>query len=131
MRSSLIMAFIFISSLSNYMDYLFAQTSWTKEANNPVLRRDTVMADFPNDLIAISDCWVISEGALYKMWYTCGGLNYPADTLLRSRQCYATSPDGINWTKYPGNPVLDVSYTGGSGFSWGGNGNGDNRYVCP
>ena len=89
-----------------------AQTSWTKDANNPVLKRDTVMANLPNDIIAISDCWVIKEGDLYKMWYTCGGLNYPADTLLRSRQCYATSPDGINWTKYSGNPVLDVSYTG-------------------
>ena len=92
---------------------LMAQTHWAKDPNNPVLRRDTVIANLPNDLIAISDCWVIKEGATYKMWYTCGGLNYPTDTLLRSRLCYGESLDGINWTKYAGNPVLDVSYSGG------------------
>jgi predicted GH43/DUF377 family glycosyl hydrolase len=92
---------------------LKAQIAWTKNAANPVLRRDTVIANFPNDIIAISDCWVAKEGVAYKMWYTCGGFNYPTDTLLRSRLCYATSSDGIHWTKYSGNPVLDVSYTGG------------------
>lgn len=91
---------------------LKAQITWTKNAANPVLRRDTVIANLPKDLIAISDCWVIKEGTTYKIWYTCGGLNYPTDTLLKSRLCYATSLDGIRWTKYSGNPVLDVSYTG-------------------
>jgi predicted GH43/DUF377 family glycosyl hydrolase len=91
----------------------FAQTNWTKDATNPVLRRDTVYANLPNDLIAISDCWVMKQGTQYKMWYTCGGINYPADTLLRSRICYCESTDGVNWTKYSGNPVMDVSYTGG------------------
>lgn len=90
-----------------------AQTNWTKDAANPVLRRDTSIANLSNDLIAISDCWVIKEGPIYKMWYTAGGLNYPPDTLLRSRICYATSVDGVNWSKYAGNPVMDVSYTGG------------------
>ncbi len=89
-----------------------AQTTWTKDAANPVLRRDTVVANLPNDLIAISDCWVLKENAVYKMWYTCGGINYPADTALRARICYATSADGVMWSKYAGNPVMDVSYTG-------------------
>lgn len=91
---------------------LFSQTSWTKDPSNPVLKRDTVIAHLPNDLIAISDPFVIKEGAVYKMWYTCGGLNFPPDTLLRSRICYATSSDGIVWDKYEDNPVLDVSYSG-------------------
>jgi predicted GH43/DUF377 family glycosyl hydrolase len=89
-----------------------AQTDWVKDANNPVLARDTVIANLPNDLIAISDPWVIKEGTVYKMWYTCGGLNYPTDTELRSRICYCTSTDGLNWDKYVGNPVMDVSYDG-------------------
>lgn len=89
-----------------------AQTNWIKDPNNPVLKRDTLFANLPNDYIAISDCWVIKEGTTYKMWYTCGGLNYPTDTLLRSRLCYAESADGIVWDKYAGNPILDVSYTG-------------------
>lgn len=105
--------FIFISLLSYFNRPLLAQTNWTKYANNPVLQRDTVIASLPNDLIVISDCWVIKEGSTYKMWYTGGGINYPPDTLLRSRICYATSTDGITWDKYVGNPVLDVSYNGG------------------
>ncbi len=92
---------------------IFAQTSWTKDPNNPVLRRDTIVASLPNDIYAISDCWVLKEGNVYKMWYTGGGFNYPPDTLMRSRICYATSTDGVNWNKYVNNPVLDVSYTGG------------------
>ena len=90
-----------------------AQENWIKYPNNPILKRDKVLANLPNDIISISDPWVIKEGTTYKMWYTCGGLNYPTDTLLRSRICYCESSDGIAWTKYTGNPVLDVSYTGG------------------
>lgn len=90
-----------------------AQTNWTKDPTNPVLRRDTVIANLPNDIIAISDCWVMKLGTQYKMWYTCGGINYPTDTLLRARICYCESTDGVSWTKYAGNPVMDVSYTGG------------------
>ena len=41
---------------------------------------------------------VISEGGVYKMWY--GG------QASGGCVCYATSPDGINWTKYDSNPVL-------------------------
>lgn len=88
-----------------------AQTFWTKYPG-PVLERDTVLANFPNDLIAMSDPWVLKFGTTYKMWYTCGGLNYPADTELRSRICLCESSDGINWTKNASNPVLDVSYNG-------------------
>ncbi len=107
MKTKLLIGLVLLCQLAN------AQTSWTKYTGNPVLRRDTIIANLPNDLIVISDCWVIKEDTTYKMWYTAGGINYPADTLLRSRICYATSVDGINWTKYSGNPVLDVSYTGG------------------
>jgi predicted GH43/DUF377 family glycosyl hydrolase len=41
---------------------------------------------------------VIFEDGIYKMWYGAAGYGGCA--------CYATSSDGINWTKYPGNPVL-------------------------
>gem|GEM_PF-1313359 len=39
--------------------------------------------------------WVIKDGSTYKMWYTAGD---------GSRDCigYATSPDGINWTRVDG-----------------------------
>ena len=50
---------------------------------------------------------VIKDGSTYKMWYT--GLDAAA---LYGRIGYATSPDGITWTKYAGNPVLDVGAPG-------------------
>ena len=50
---------------------------------------------------------VIKEGSLYKMWYT-GALPLQIG--------YATSPDGINWSKYSGNPVLSP----GTGWESGG-----------
>lgn len=43
---------------------------------------------------------VIRENGAYKMWYTGGMYDYEYKT------GYATSPDGINWTKHPGNPVF-------------------------
>lgn len=100
---TLICLFIFSS--------VMGQTNWTKYPSNPVIKRDTLNS-LSNDLIAISDSWVIKEGVTYKMWYTCGGANYPIDTFLRSRICYCESTDGITWTKYSGNPVLDVSHSG-------------------
>ncbi len=113
-KNDLIVFAIVLLSLWGNIGCLIAQTNWTKYATNPILKKDTVIANLPSDIIGISDCWVIKEGTTYKMWYTGGGFNYPTDSFqLRSRISYATSSDGINWIKYSGNPVLDISYTGG------------------
>lgn len=40
------------------------------------------------------------EEKIYKMWYAAGD-QYEPDVI-----CYATSIDGINWTKYINNPIL-------------------------
>jgi len=48
---------------------------------------------------------VIKDGETYKMWYR-GGDQVPKAI------GYATSPDGEDWTKYPGNPVLEVGDEG-------------------
>ena len=40
------------------------------------------------------------EDQLYKMWYA-AGCNHEPDAIG-----YASSPDGIHWEKYEGNPVL-------------------------
>jgi len=49
---------------------------------------------------------VITDGGTYKMWYVGIDLNGVG------RIGYATSPDGITWTKSISNPVLDVGAQG-------------------
>ena len=93
---------------------IFAQSSFTKYSQNPVLKRDTTLSNLPNDIYAIRDPMVIKIGNNYKMYYTCGGINYPTDTILRARICLCESTDGVNWIKNSNNPILDVSY----GTSW-------------
>ncbi len=69
--------------------------NWTQYAGNPVLRHGTGW-----ESVAISDPMVIKDGSTYKMWYQGG------EPGSQHRIGYATSPDGINWTKYAGNPIF-------------------------
>jgi len=50
--------------------------------------------------------YILKEGSMYHMWYT--GYNPEgADTMSLG---YATSPDGIAWTRYSGNPIFSESW---------------------
>jgi beta-1,2-mannobiose phosphorylase / 1,2-beta-oligomannan phosphorylase len=51
--------------------------------------------------------FILFENGIYKMWYTgyIGGDNDPKSL------GYATSPDGIKWTKYPKNPIYSERWT--------------------
>ena len=84
---------------------LQAQTTWYKYPDNPVL------------LCGPSGEWddkelapdiIIYENGTYRMWYD--GVNSSG---FRNGGL-ATSPDGTNWTKHPGNPV----FTTGPDGSW-------------
>ncbi len=75
---------------------LMSQTSLTKYAGNPVLTPGPDAWD-----AGVSGPSVLLEATIYKMWYT--GTDGTANG---SAIGYATSPDGINWTKYSGNPIL-------------------------
>ena len=55
------------------------------------------------DELVVRPGTVIHEGATYKMWYN-GYSSAPGNP---GRIGYAESPDGISWTKYEDNPVLD------------------------
>lgn len=73
--------------------------TWTKSISNPVL------VGTPGDWDGGSTehgAYVIKEGGVYKMWYE-GSADYD----LRQTG-YATSTDGIDWHKYPGNPVIQA-----------------------
>lgn len=78
---------------------------WVKNTKNPVLKKG---APYGFDFYALSDGWVLFHEGVYKMWFTGGGA-VPPDTVLHSSIGYATSPDGITWTKHAANPVLDIS----------------------
>ena len=65
--------------------------NWTKFPDNPVLR-------------GVGTSTVVFDGTSYHMWYLDREALPPQETSIG----YASSPDGINWTKFPGNPVVTV-----------------------
>jgi predicted GH43/DUF377 family glycosyl hydrolase len=76
--------------------------SWTKGGSNPILDVGSGPGAF--DLVGCMAPCVISDGGTYRMWYL--GVGYT------TRIGYADSTDGINWTKFWGNPVVGIG-------SWG------------
>jgi len=71
---------------------------WTKYEGNPIIYPGPADSwdDYGGNFGAPS---VILDNGVYRMWY------YSYDG-IRDRIGYATSEDGIHWTKYAGNPVL-------------------------
>jgi hypothetical protein len=72
---------------------------WKRYGNNPVLSPGAG-ADWDNT--SVGYCSVINISGIWRMWYGGGpGTNQGIG--------YATSPDGINWTKHPDNPIFHVN----------------------
>jgi beta-1,2-mannobiose phosphorylase / 1,2-beta-oligomannan phosphorylase len=47
--------------------------------------------------------WILKTGTTYRLWYT----GYDSDRQpLSMKLGYATSPDGITWTRHHGNPIV-------------------------
>jgi predicted GH43/DUF377 family glycosyl hydrolase len=72
--------------------------TWEKHTQNPVL---SFGAPGELDADAVYGPCVLKYDSLYHMWYT-GFLNNT------TRIFYAISDDGLSWTRYAGNPVLDI-----------------------
>jgi hypothetical protein len=92
-------------------------THWKRYGNAPVLSPCT-LADDPSacwDYYSVGYCSVINLSGNWQMWYGGG----PGTNLGIG---YATSTDGINWTKHPDNPIFHVS----DGIPWS-----DNRTYTP
>jgi len=81
---------------------------FTKSPSNPVL---TMGASGSRDYIDVNGTPLRKEGGGYLVLYEGSGL--PATAL-----CYASSPNGPNWVKHPGNPVI----TPAAPPSWNDNG---------
>ncbi|MGD8441183.1 MAG: hypothetical protein PVG53_11640 [Holophagae bacterium] len=76
-------------------------TSWTRYSGNPVLSEGPA-GSFDAALVAPND--VLYHDGLYRMWYGAA----PNRVLTDSDDTigYATSPDGVTWTRHP-SPVLE------------------------
>jgi predicted GH43/DUF377 family glycosyl hydrolase len=75
---------------------------WTRQSDRPVISPElawekvAVMCPHVN--------WD-ADDRIFKMWYSGGELNEP------NAIGYATSPDGLHWTKYDKNPVFSADTT--------------------
>ena len=75
---------------------------WFAYAKNPVLTGGAM----PFEASGVVYAGVVYDGTQYRMYYT--GLQGCCGSAVG----LATSPDGIIWTKYPGNPILRPSAGG-------------------
>ncbi len=71
---------------------------WTRVKSKPVLSPE---ADWEKVAVMCPHVIWEEEDQLYRMWYS-GGEQYEPDAIG-----YATSPDGLNWTKFP-EPVFSA-----------------------
>lgn len=80
--------------------------AWTLHPDTPVLTRGD---NESWEGVSVLDPSVHFDGATYHMWYT----GY-SNTLGTDMQIgYASSMDGINWTKYENNPILGTAEASG------------------
>ena len=82
---------------------------WRKSVLNPILKYG-IGSEW--DAVYLEPDAVLFDDSTYKMWYMGGkGDVFPTTSAAIG---YATSIDGIHWTKYPQNPVMES----GSSGSW-------------
>ncbi|MFH2094776.1 MAG: T9SS type A sorting domain-containing protein [Bacteroidota bacterium] len=75
--------------------------AWTKFAGNPVVNTGPWLTSWDDMFVAVPS--VIESDGIFEMWYS--GVNF-FDQWDSVYIGYALSLDGLNWVKYPGNPVL-------------------------
>jgi predicted GH43/DUF377 family glycosyl hydrolase len=83
--------------------------TWARNPANPVLSPGAAGAW---DGGSLGGLCVLRDGSTYKMWYA--GISAGA-----LRIGYATSPDGVTWTKYAGNPIVSVGSAGWNNINLG------------
>lgn len=118
MQSFSTRTFIAIFLISFIFGSLFAQTNWVKSVSGPVMAPGSTGSW---DDGAVTHPAVIYDGSLYHMWY--GGWRSGLNISIG----YATSTDGVSWTKYndpataaPLFAESDPVLTAGPAGSWDG-----------
>jgi hypothetical protein len=97
----------------------FDGIDWVRHDGNPVLTKAEDFLDWDGFWIESPTVLYDSQADSYRMWYTgvgCGpGLPHEQSVKIG----YATSPDGVTWTKDTlNNPVLDVGEPGEWDDGW-------------
>lgn len=78
--------------------------TWQKHPSNPVLSTSAQQNDWDGHFASLPN--VISENSRFKIWYT--GIS-GHQTVRHYQVGYASSVDGIDWTKYEKNPIVSGS----------------------
>ncbi len=76
--------------------------NWTKHPENPIIKLGPP-GSWDSSILICESVLFDKDEQIFKIWYvggTVGGIFGIG---------YATSPDGIHWTKYQGNPVITVT----------------------
>ncbi len=76
--------------------------NWTRHPDNPVLRSREEAYDFTNIMAPVV---TVLDGQ-WHMWYAGNHGNNGSHPQQDIDICYATSDDGMNWTKHLDNPVI-------------------------
>ena len=94
---------------------------WTKYPGNPIIRTLEPWEGGPDGRVGeVTPATVLKVDGLYRMWYH----SIAADMVRRIG--YASSLDGISWTKYPKNPILEP----GAFWEWDAGGIGEPEVIC-
>ncbi|MBS4027140.1 MAG: T9SS type A sorting domain-containing protein [Ignavibacteriales bacterium] len=82
----------------NEIGVAFSQNgkTWTKHSSNPIITRGQLGSW---DAEKASEPFIIKDNGIFKMWYA-------GDNGTVTSIGYATSLDGIHWSKYAQNPIL-------------------------
>ena len=86
---------------------------------DPVLAGTAVIGDWDTDYVSRATV-IKNDGDNYEMWYS-GGVG-----AMNNGIGYATSSDGLNWTRDAGNPLIHKDDAGYPGHPWR-----SNRTYCP
>lgn len=86
--------------------------NWTREASNPVFIKGT-FGDWDGTWVESPAIVWDSISGLYSMWYN--GVDTATWKVLIG---LATSSDGVSWTRYAGNPVLNTGAWGSYDDMW-------------
>ncbi len=98
------MASLLSATVSEIVDFPNALVHFRPHESNPVFE-----AAGPGhwDEMIRERGWILREDDGYHLWYT----GYQRPESSGKSLGYATSPDGIHWTRHPGNPVVSGLWT--------------------